>query len=159
MLGWITTPLAIIAGDGAAKRWAETNLSDGKTKTVCGGRIRLQLFHNDGVVLGALKKEPKLILVINGLLLGAAFGEYLRLIREKKDPAAKVGLALLMGGGASNLMDRLKRGYVTDYFSFETGEKLKKLRNIVFNVSDFCVFAGLFCYLLGKTEHSSKEEG
>ncbi|MDD7641035.1 MAG: signal peptidase II, partial [bacterium] len=66
----------------------------------------------------------------------------------------KAGLALLIGGGASNLLDRMRRGYVTDYFSIEAAGRFKKLSNVVFNCSDFCVFGGILCYLLA----GSKED-
>ena len=40
-------------------------------------------------------------------------------------------------------MERVEKGYVTDYLSFSV--KNEKLRKIVFNLSDFSVFAGVFC--------------
>lgn len=155
-MGWISAPLAIVAGDGAVKKCAEKKLADGKTKDLFGGRIRLQLLHNPGVMLGALEKDPKLVLVINSALLGVAVGEYARLIKKEKGAVAKAGLALLIGGGASNLMDRMKRGYVTDYFSIEAGGRFKKLRNVVFNCSDFCVFIGIICYMLTRAKEADE---
>ena len=62
----------------------------------------------------------------------------------------KTGLALLLGGALSNTYDRLKRKYVVDYFSF--GVKWKRLRNIVFNISDFCILAGTLLTVLGQEE-------
>lgn len=156
MMGWITAPFAIVAGDGAVKKCAEKKLADGKTKDLFGGRIRLQLLHNPGVMLGALKKDPRLILVINSALLGVAAGEYARLIKKEKAAVAKAGLALLIGGGASNLIDRMRRGYVTDYFSIEAAGRLKKLSNVVFNCSDFCVFIGILCYLLAGSKDADE---
>lgn len=154
MIGWIAAPFVIVAGDGAVKKCAEKKLADGKTKELFGGRIRLQLLHNPGVMLGALKKDPKLILVINSVLLGVAAGTYARLIKKEKAAVAKAGLALLIGGGASNLIDRIQRGYVTDYFSIEASGRFQKLSKVVFNCSDFCVFGGILCYLLA----GSKED-
>ena len=153
MTKWIGIPLAIVAGDGAIKRCAEKKLADGKSKMLFGGRIRLELLHNPGVMLGVLGKNPRLVLVINSVLLGMAAGELARLSNGEKETMAKAGLALLIGGGASNLIDRMKRGYVTDYFSIKVGGKMKKLQNVVFNCSDFCVFAGVLCYVLGKSRH------
>ncbi|MGN0344417.1 MAG: signal peptidase II [Lachnospiraceae bacterium] len=153
MVRWIGIPLAIVLGDGAVKKCAEEKLADGKTKEIFGGHIRLQLLHNPGVALGALAKDRALVLVINSALLGVTAGEFARLLKGEKETAAKVGLALLLGGGTSNLIDRLKRGYVTDYFSINAGERFRKLRNVVFNCSDFCVFAGVLCYVFGKRKH------
>ena len=146
MKRWIGIPLAIVLGDGAVKKCAEEKLTGGKTKELFGGRIRLQLLHNPGVALGALKKNPKLILVINSAMLGIAVGEYGHLLKTGGETAAKTGLALLI--------DRMQRGYVTDYFSVNAGERFQRLKKIVFNCSDFCVFAGILLYAFGRSDHS-----
>lgn len=63
----------------------------------------------------------------------------------------KAALAMILGGGASNLYDRVKKGHVVDYFSFKT--RSRRLSGIIFNVSDFFVFAGaLLLVLFGKKE-------
>ena len=152
MMRWVGIPLAIVLGDGAVKKCAEKKLEGRETKTLFGGRIRLQLLHNPGVALGALGKNPKLVLVLNGVLLGAAAGELGHMLREDGETAVKTGLALLIGGGTSNLIDRLQRGYVTDYFSIDAGSRFQRLRRIVFNCSDFCVFVGILCYVFGKVK-------
>lgn len=155
MIRWIGIPLAVAAGDGAVKKCAEEKLADGKTKELFGGRIRLQLLHNFGVALSALRRDQKLVLVLNSLLLGVALGEYANVLKKKDQTAAKTGLALLIGGGVSNLIDRFRRGYVTDYFSIHAGERFKRLEKIVFNCSDFCVFAGALLYVLGRSSDRS----
>lgn len=154
MIGWVAAPLAIVLGDGAVKKCAEKKLADGKTRKLFGGRICLQLLHNPGVALGALKRNPKLVLVFNSALLGAVSAEFARLLKQDSGTIAKTGLALLIGGGASNLIDRMQRGYVTDYFSIDAGKPFERLKKIVFNCSDFCVFAGIICYVLGRSDHS-----
>ena len=55
-----------------------------------------------------------------------------------------------MGGAFSNAYDRLKRGYVVDYVSFDIGSK--RLKNIVFNVSDFFIMIGALITALGLSE-------
>ena len=52
----------------------------------------------------------------------------------------RMGLAMVLGGGMSNYMDRRNKGYVTDYISFNV--KNKDMRRMVFNLSDFCIAAG-----------------
>ena len=59
----------------------------------------------------------------------------------------KAGLAFLLGGAYSNTYDRLMRKYVVDYVSFPV--KNKKIRNIVFNISDFCIAVGALLMVLG----------
>lgn len=134
--------LAVFLGDGLLKRIAEQRLADGRTLRLAGGHIHIRLFHNPGVALGALKKHPRAVLFINGGLLCAVAGAFAALIRHPKSAAAKLGLALMLGGGGSNFWDRLRRGYVTDYVSFDFGKRFARLSRIVFNCSDFGVFLG-----------------
>lgn len=151
MIRLITIPSVIVLCDGAVKKYAETKLADGKTRKLLGGHIRLQLLHNPGAALGLCKKNPKLLLAINTGLLGVVAGK-LAGMSKGEETLACTGLALLLGGGASNLIDRWRRGYVTDYFSIHAGERFRRLRRIVFNCSDFCVFLGCFLYLCGRKE-------
>ena len=52
---------------------------------------------------------------------------------------------LTLAGGVSNLYDRMKRGYVVDYFSFQW----KALKTVVFNLGDLFIFAGAFLMAAG----------
>lgn len=52
----------------------------------------------------------------------------------------KLAFSFIIGGACSNVYDRIVRKYVVDYFSFNT--KLKKLKDIVFNISDMFIFLG-----------------
>ncbi|MDE7359775.1 MAG: signal peptidase II, partial [Lachnospiraceae bacterium] len=61
----------------------------------------------------------------------------------------KAGLALLLGGAYSNTYDRLTRKYVVDYVSFPV--KNRRIRRIVFNISDFCIMIGALLLVLGET--------
>ena len=74
------------------------------------------------------------------VLFGLSFG-------TRGNNLLRVGLAFLLGGAFSNTYDRLKRKYVVDYLSF--GVKWKKLRRIVFNVSDFCIIIGALLAVIG----------
>lgn len=47
---------------------------------------------------------------------------------------------MILGGAYSNTYDRLFRKYVVDYVSFEV--RNPRLRNIVFNLSDFGIMIG-----------------
>ena len=50
----------------------------------------------------------------------------------------KLAFTLVLAGGASNLFDRMTRGYVVDYFSIQW----KALKKVVFNLGDIFIFAG-----------------
>ena len=56
----------------------------------------------------------------------------------------------MLGGAFSNTYDRLKRKYVVDYVSFPV--KNEKIRNVVFNISDFCIMIGALLMVLGSDD-------
>ena len=58
------------------------------------------------------------------------------MIGKKGRVLEKTALTLVLAGGASNLYDRLKRGYVVDYFSIQW-KKLKKWSS-TWVISSFC---------------------
>jgi signal peptidase II len=60
----------------------------------------------------------------------------LLLLPQKGKKLLKLGAAFMLGGAASNVYDRVKRGFVVDYFSFSFFNK------VVFNISDFFIFIG-----------------
>lgn len=103
-----------------------------------GGRIRLYRNHNDGFSFGFLKNNRQLVLMIPLVLTSAAAGILTWLLSRKGERTQKLGFALVVAGGASNLYDRLTRGYVVDYFSFQFGF----LKKVVFNIGDLCIFLG-----------------
>ena len=59
-----------------------------------------------------------------------------------------VGAGLLLGGGLSNLWERLRQGAVFDYLRFPKAPG--PLKRYVYNLADFAVFAGARALLLGK---------
>lgn len=146
--------LTIACGDGIIKKIAEKKLAEKPPKRICGGKIILNLLHNDGAALGVLRKEPKLLLALNSAMIGVAAGELLA-SSQKERSVFRLGMTLALGGGLSNLADRIRRGYVTDYFSLDFGERFAKLKKIVFNLSDLCVFGGCILWCL---QHISKSK-
>lgn len=74
------------------------------------------------------------ILAVCGLLL-AKEG------RKQSISVKGTGLALLLGGGLCNFVDRVKKGTVTDYLRF-TRCPVSCVRRLVFNISDFCILIG-----------------
>ena len=85
-----------------------------------------------------MKESPKLVEMVPVCMLSAVAGAWAYVIGKKGRVLEKTALTLVLAGGASNLYDRLKRGYVVDYFSIQW----KKLKKVVFNLGDIFIFAG-----------------
>ena len=78
------------------------------------------------------------------------------LLRSAPDrPAlASVGLALVVGGGLGNLIDRLVRGRVVDFVQLSAGP----LHTGVFNLGDAAIVAGALLWVMARRRMEAKEE-
>lgn len=114
------------------------------------GAIILEKYYNRGAALNLLDKRPKVLKLLHTVALVIVGTVYYFFIRHSNRPVAKTGLALLLGGGLSNLCDRYTKGHVVDYFRINIGPKW--LRRIIFNISDFCVFIGALLAVLGSED-------
>ncbi len=134
--------MALAAGifllDLVLKNYIEAHKEAGKEEKLAKGALLIRKYHNRGAFLNAGEKVNPLVRVLSLVLtVGVAL---LFLVSSGKNRRRMFGLSLLLGGACSNTYDRMKRGYVVDYFSF--GVRWKWLRRIVFNISDFCILAG-----------------
>jgi signal peptidase II len=139
--------LSVFLGDFLLKKYVEARLPEGEEKKILGGRILIRKVHNRGIALGALADRP--VMVRRGTLglIGALAVYFVVLLCRKGNAVRKTGVALLLGGALCNWYDRFHQGCVTDYFSFQV--KWKKLKRLVFNLSDICIFAGMLLTLAG----------
>lgn len=113
-------------------------------------KIIIEKYYNKGAALGFLHHKPLLLRALHtSIVLVVGVGYYF-LMRIPGKTLSKTGMALLVGGGASNLYDRYTKGHVIDYFHLNFGPK--PLRQIIFNISDFCVFIGALLAVLGAEE-------
>lgn len=110
-------------------------------------KIMIEKYYNKGAALNLFAKRPKLMKILHTLIMVMVCAVYYFVLRLNGRKVGKLGLALLTGGGLSNLFDRYTKGYVVDYFRFNIGPKW--LRRIIFNISDFCIFIGAAITILG----------
>ncbi len=103
-----------------------------------GGRVRLTTLWNEGAAFG-LPIPKRVLMILSVLALGALW------TLRRQSP---VGTGLILGGGLSNLLERLKTGRVFDYVKFPKAPG--KLRRYVYNLADFAVFLGGLFWLLTK---------
>lgn len=138
---WELLPGMIFLTDKKLKEKAEKELKENEQIPVCKGKIVLRKCHNRGVAGGSFSGSTKKVEILTFFLLSGLCSRLGYLAGKRKCRIEKLGLSLAIGGGISNWYDRRKKGYVTDYLSFRFGPKW--FRRLVFNLSDFCIFAGL----------------
>ncbi|MGN1024645.1 MAG: signal peptidase II [Lachnospiraceae bacterium] len=104
----------------------------------------LRFCENSGMAMNALAKHPEVVKFLDAGMTGAVAGALAEAFASSAHPLRKTGLSLVLGGALSNLTDRIRDGYVTDYVNFEVGPE--HFRQIVFNIGDFAILAGaLIC--------------
>ncbi len=127
---------AIFVLDFFMKEYVEKNKTIGKSEKILRGRIVVTKYHNQGAFLNLMEKRREALLVVSGIMIGGITILMAIIFPQKGKRLLKTGIAFLAGGAASNVYDRLRRGYVVDYFSFSCYQK------VIFNISDFFIFLG-----------------
>lgn len=122
-------------------------MEEGDSHRILGGKIIVRKFHNDGIALGYFSDCKEKVKKSTLVMMGGALLYFLILLCRRGNAIRKAGMAVFLGGAMCNWFDRFHQKTVTDYFSFNV--KWKKLKNIVFNLSDFCIIVGLILALLG----------
>jgi signal peptidase II len=135
--------VSCVGCDQASKSVAKAYLSETQTIVLLGDTVRLQLAKNYGAFLslGSSVGEASrgiLLSVIVGAVLSALLA-YL-FISKPENPIVGVSVALIVGGGVSNLIDRLRYGgYVVDFLNVGIGP----VRTGIFNVADMVIMVGV----------------
>ncbi|MEZ4700948.1 MAG: signal peptidase II [Rhodothermales bacterium] len=129
--------------DQATKYMAREQLQHQPMVSLLGDTVRLFYTQNPGIAMsiGAEWSDTGrflLTVVLAGiLLLGVLVGV---LIKTPASPVALLGYSIILGGGVSNLLDRLLREHgVVDFMML----KLGFFNTAVFNVADMLILGGV----------------
>lgn len=138
---WLGLSAGLFGIDLLLKEGIEAQTADRfpRDMEASGGKIRLYRNHNRGFCFGFLKENQALVKQLPLIFTSACGGAFLWLLSRREGRAwERLSLSLITAGALSNLFDRLRRGYVVDYFSI----KIKYLEKIVFNLGDIFILAG-----------------
>ncbi|MDR3304563.1 MAG: signal peptidase II [Clostridiales Family XIII bacterium] len=94
---------------------------------------------NDGVSFSMLRGNTTLLIVLQSALFIITAAILIRTYLKIRHPVLQTGLTWIVAGGAGNLTDRIRFGYVIDYISVG--------RFPIWNFADMCIIGG--CILLG----------
>jgi signal peptidase II len=139
----VTILVSCVGCDQTTKAVAKTYLSETQAVSLLGGSVRLQVAKNYGAFLslGAkLHRSARTALLTVGVatVLGALF--IYCLLATPSNLIALSALAIIIGGGVSNLIDRLLyQGYVIDFLNLGVGS----IRTGIFNVADVFIMSGM----------------
>lgn len=136
-----------IALDQLTKLIAIRALKGGPTHVFLGDIFRLTYAENEGAFLSLFANLPDfarflLLTGFNSVILLVVLG--VLFFRERLAPHALWALALILSGGAGNLIDRIFRdGRVVDFMNLGWPGPPFAIRTGIFNVADLAIVAGL----------------
>ncbi len=157
----ISLLLLLLAGtvgcDQTTKHVARSTLGQIESMRLPGGWGELRLVENPGAFLSLGAALPP-VLRVTLFTLGVATGLLLLccflVSRAQLDWMAFTGLALVLAGGGSNLIDRIIwKGLVTDFITLRFGP----FQTGVFNVADMAVLAGVGLLLLKQLKFNASK--
>ncbi len=133
---------ANIVLDQLTKAWARNSLIDSGQHSYLGDFFRLSYVENRGAFLSLGASSPDemrfwTLLVLPVLLLVGLF-LYTLFSREMTRPQI-IAFSFILGGGVSNIYDRLLYGQVSDFMNMG----FSGLRTGVFNFADVSIMVGL----------------
>ena len=144
--------VVLAAIDQIIKYFIVTDLKPVGTVNVLGDVFKLTYVENRGVAFGMFSGMHWVFIVLTSLLLAAII-----FYMFKKRPSGKffyITVALIIGGGVGNLIDRVFLNYVVDYLSLSFFPP-------VCNFADYCITVGvvlLAVYLLFFADRDRKKE-
>ncbi len=142
----VTTFLCTVV-DQATKLVALSWLKGHEPIVFWGNFFRLEYAENTGAFLGMGADLPDweryllLTLFSSGILVGLMAFLFLKKDLSKLDI---YGYGLILAGGVSNMIDRIRAGVVIDFMNMGIGE----LRTGIFNIADVSIMGGLILVLI-----------
>ena len=106
------------------------------------GMLRLNYCENEGAAFSIGNGNVFLFIILNIILICGLIIYYEK-NKKEFNKFSKYSIALVIGGGCSNLLDRIFRGYVVDFID------ISELFNFpVFNIADIFIVLGVISLLI-----------
>lgn len=123
----------ILIIDQLTKYWAVNYLMEVRDIPIIQGFFHLTYVENRGAAFGILQNQRLFFIIITAAVVIAIVGY---LLKEKKVHwILKISLYLVLAGAIGNFIDRMRLGYVIDFFHLYN-------RFPVFNVADCAIVVG-----------------
>ena len=143
--------VALAAIDQVIKFFVNANLKEVGSVSVIDNLLSFTYVENNGVAFGSFAGNRWIFVVLTTALIAAIL-----IYMFKKKPKSKLfyaSVALVIGGGIGNFIDRVLYGYVIDYISLSFFPP-------VCNFADYCITVGtvlLMIYVLFFTSTGKKD--
>lgn len=128
---------ALVFLDQFTKHLAVLHLKDQPNIIWVKGVMELEYLENRGAAFGILQNQQWLFILLFFLFVTAVIIFYCRMPLDKKYLPVQIISLFLIAGGLGNLIDRIRLGYVIDFFYFSL------INFPIFNVADIYVTVGM----------------
>lgn len=145
-MGWFAgAAITALVLDQLSKIWIRANLPENDALPLVPGWIHLQHIKNYGAAWGVLSGQKWLLIAFTIAVTALVVSSAREVSRRGK--IAAVGFGWILGGALGNLIDRVRFGYVTDFFDLDT--PITWLQTFpVFNVADSALTGGVILMLI-----------
>ena len=131
--------LLVVCLDQIAKLIVEVKMVPLQSVPLLKDWLAITYVTNYGAAFGIMQSQTLLLIAIS---LGVIFLIWFNRRQLAQYPTVlQLGLALALGGAGGNLIDRVRLGYVVDFFDFHVWP--------VFNIADMAIVAGVGLIILG----------
>jgi len=147
---WIIIVLAVVILDQLTKYLVLNNLKDIGHIPIIQNIFHLTYVENRGAAFGILQNQKYFFVIMKSIVIAVII--YF-LIREKNlRKSVVVCLSLIAGGAIGNLIDRIRFGFVVDFFDFRVWP--------VFNIADMAIVIAqiLLIYIVIKYDSFKQKE-
>ena len=138
----LLTALVITLSDQWTKHVVRADFYYGESRPVIDGFFNLTYVRNTGAAWGMLGGYTHVLTGISVIMLSAMVVYRRQFLNDTW--SHRFALGLLVGGIVGNLMDRVRQGWVTDFFDFFIGT----WHWPCFNIADAAICIGVGIYML-----------
>jgi len=139
----LTAALTVLA-DQICKYKVNEGIKEGEYKEIVKDKFYLTNMKNKGMAMGSFSDNRRLVVVGSVLSMLVVAFMWHDALKHNRGELHKIAVALVAGGGISNVYDRIAKGGVTDYLYV----KGKKAKAPVFNIADVAVLLGALVSLV-----------
>ena len=125
--------ILLILLDQLTKIWAVVRLKDQPEISLIRGVFELQYLENRGSAFGMMQGARVFFIISTIVLFLLVCVIYIRIPKEKMYLPLRVIAVLFLAGAAGNFIDRVRQGFVVDFFYFSL------INFPIFNVADIYV--------------------
>ena len=111
-LSLLLVAAAAVAADQLTKQLVARTLALGDSVELA-GPFSIHHVHNSGIAFGLFSSATSVVIALTGIAVGCLVLFFAR--SGRRHPLLPVALGLVLGGSVSNLLDRVRLGYVTDF--------------------------------------------